>query len=214
MSIALVVDDHPITHVGCRRLLTEAGYERVLEALNAEQACRLATAHRPRLMLVDLALPLVGGLLLIPRLLDRVPEASILVFTMNESPTFAAQALEAGAKGYLSKSSGPADFTEAVRTVEGGRIYLERSMATELAMLNVAGKGDSLGGLSAREQQVLQLVGEGRSHGEIADRINVSYKTVANICALLKRKLNVRNHSDLIRLAIERERSGRAGHPG
>ena len=207
MSVALVVDDHPITHVGCRRLLTEAGYERVLEALNAEQACRLATAHRPRLMLVDLAMPLVGGLQLIPRLLDRVPEAALLVFSMNDSPIFAAQALEAGARGFLSKSSRAADFTEAVRTVEAGRVYLERSMATELAMLNVAAKSDPLAGLSAREHQVLQLVGKGCSHGEIAERVHVSYKTVANICALLKRKLNVRNHSDLIRLAIERERT-------
>ena len=206
MKTALVVDDHPITHVGCRRLLAELDYGQVLEALNAEQACRLAATHKPEVMVVDLGLPSFGGLQLIPRLLDRVPGAAILVFSMNDSPIFAAQALEAGAKGYLSKSSGPEDFAEAVRTIEDGRIYLERHMATELAILNVGIRHDPLGALNPRERQVLQLVGQGSSHGEIAERINVSYKTVANICALLKRKLNVRNHSDLIRLAIEQER--------
>ncbi len=206
MRVALVVDDHPITHVGCRRLLAEAGYGQVLEALNAEQACRLAATHKPRMMVVDLGLPGFGGLQLIPRLLDRVPDAAILVFSMNDSPIFAAQALEAGARGYLSKSSGPGDFAEAVHTIEEGHIYLERHLATELAMLNVGLRSDPLAALNPREHQVLQLVGEGNTHGEIAERINVSYKTVANICALLKRKLNVRSHSDLIRLAIEQKR--------
>ena len=206
MKTALVVDDHPITHVGCRRLLGEAGCGQVLEALNAEQACRLAAAHRPSLIVLDLGLPGGGGLPLLPRLLDRVPEAGILVFSMNESPLFAAQALEGGARGYLCKSSRPDDFAEAVRMIEEGRIYLERHMATELAMLNVGIRSDPLAALSAREHRVLELVGQGCSHGEIAERIHVSYKTVANICALLKRKLNVRNHSDLIRLAIEQTR--------
>lgn len=205
MRTALVVDDHPITHVGCRRLLVEVGYERVLEALTAEEACRLASLHQPALIVLDLGLPGGGGLHLLPGLLARVPKAMVLVFSMNESPIFAAQALEGGARGYLSKSSSPEDFITAVRTIEDGEIYLERAMATELAMLNVGMRSDPLAALSAREHQVLQLVGKGCSHGEIAERVHVSYKTVANICALLKRKLNVRNHSDLIRLAIERD---------
>lgn len=169
MKCALVVDDHPITHVGCRRLLAESGYEQVLEALNAEQACRLAASHKPSMMVVDLGLPSVSGQQLIPRLLNRVPEAVILVFSMNDSPIFAAQALEAGARGYLTKSSSPSDFTEAVRTIEDGRIYLERHMATELAVLNLGIKSNPFAALNLREHQVLQLVGKGCSHGEIAE---------------------------------------------
>lgn len=211
MKCALVVDDHPVTHLGCRRLLAEAGYQEVLEAREAESACRLAARHRPSLIVLDLGLPGVGGLQLIPQLRERAPEARILIFSMNEGAVFAAKALQAGVSGYLAKSSAPEDFAEAVRTIEAGRVFLERGMATELALLGagVGGAGraggarDPLQSLSAREHQVLRLIGQGRSHGQIAEEIHLSYKTVANTCAILKRKLGARSLSELIRLALE-----------
>lgn len=206
MKRALVVDDHPVTHLGCRRLLGDLGYAEVLEARDGESGCRLAARHRPALIVLDLGLPGVGGLQLIPQLRERAPEARILIFSMNEGAVFAAKALEAGASGYLTKSSAPEDFTAAVRSLEAGRVFLERAMATELALLNVGGR-DPMKGLSAREHQVLRLLGRGRSHSEIAAEIHVSYKTVANTCALLKRKLGARSLSDLIRLAIEQEQA-------
>lgn len=205
MKTALVVDDHPVTHLGCRRLLADAGYEQVLEARDAETACRLAVRHRPPLIVLDLGLPGVGGLQLIPQLLERVPDTRILVFSMNEGPVFAAKALEAGAQGYLTKNSAPEDFAAAVATLESDRVFLEREMATELALFGVGGRRDPLQDLTPREHQVLRLVGRGRSHGEIAEEIHVSYKTVANTCAILKRKLGARSLSELIRLAIEQE---------
>lgn len=205
MKCALVVDDHPVTHLGCRRLLADLGYQEVLEARDAGAACRLAARYRPGLIVLDLGLPGVGGLQLIPQLRQKAPAARILVFSMNEGPVFAAKALEAGAGGYLTKSSAPEDFTAAVRTIEAGRVFLERAMATELAVLNVGGGRNPLGGLTAREHQVLRLIGRGRSHAEIAAEIHVSYKTVANTCAILKQKLGARSLSELIRLAIQQE---------
>ena len=207
MTAALVIDDHPVTHLGCRRLLTEAGIETVLEARSGKEGQRLSSQHRPAVIVLDLALPDGGGLAMIGRLLEDSPESRILVFSMHEDPVFAARALEAGAHGYLTKSSKPEDFIEAIGTIRAGRTYLERDIATRLAVSSV-GRGESpLRGLSARELEVLQLVAKGMNHGEIATRLGLSYKTIANTCTSLKSKLGARTLPDLVRIAMENERA-------
>jgi len=205
MKTALVVDDHPITHLGCARLLRDNGYEEVFEAHDSNDAYRLTERHKPNLIVLDLGLPGVGGLKMIGPLIERHPDTRILVFSMNEGVVFAARALEAGAKGYLIKNSTPEDFSAAVQTLEAGKVFLQREMAMELAIMNTGGERNPLSSLSDRELQVLRLIGQGKSHQEIASDINVSYKTVANTASILKRKLGAKTLSDLIRLAIENE---------
>lgn len=205
MTEALVIDDHPVTHLGCRRLLEDAGFDTVLEARTCDEGYRLLDRNRPELVVLDLGLPGVGGLAMIGRLLDRAPDVKILVFSMHEDPIFPVRALEAGAHGYLTKSSRPEDFCEAVKTIRAGKIYLEHAMATHLAAMKIGRTKTPFDSLTSRELQVLRLVGKGLSHGEIAEQLHVSYKTVANTCTQLKNKLKVKTLADLIRLAIESE---------
>lgn len=202
--IALVIDDHAVTHIGCRLLLNEAGFEPVHEARTEEEGYRLASRHRPTIIILDLGLPGVGGLAMIPRLREKTPNSKILVFSMHDDPIFAARALEAGSHGYLMKSSRPEDLITAVNTLVDGRVYLEHGIATSLAVLHAGGGSDPINQLSARELQILRLIGQGQRHGDIAEQLNVSYKTVANTASLLKTKLGAKSLSDLIRIAIRR----------
>lgn len=203
MTAALVIDDHPVAHLGCRTLLSQAGFETILEARSCEEGYRLSSQHSPAIIILDLSLPGVGGLAMISRLLDRTPEAKILIFSMHDEPIFAARALEAGAHGYLTKTSKPEELITAVNTIRNGQVYLEHAIATKLAVLH-SGRGENpFLALTARELQVLQRIGSGKQHSEIAEELNISYKTVANTCSLLKSKLGAKTLSDLVRIAIE-----------
>lgn len=199
---ALVVDDHPVTHIGCRRLLGEAGYETILEASDYTTAYRTCERTRPDLIVLDVGLPGVGGLQMIRPLLERAPGARILVFSMSGSPAFAATALGAGAFGYLAKNSSPEDFLTAVRHIEAGQIYLERDLAIGVATQSVCRDTNPLAALTAREHQILKLLADGFGYKEIAAHMNLSYKSVANACTGMKRKLSARTFSDLIRIAV------------
>lgn len=198
---ALVIDDHPVTHIGCRRLLAEAGYDTVLEATDYTTAYRQCERARPDLIVLDVGLPGVGGLQMIRPLIERAPDARILVFSMTNSPAFAAIALGAGASGYLAKNSQPEDFLAAVRRIEAGHIYLENDLAIDVATHSARRETEDL---TPRELQILRLLGEGQGYKEIAAETNVSYKTVANTCTAMKRKLSARSLSDLIRIAVSR----------
>lgn len=203
MTAALVIDDHPVTHVGCRPMLEAAGFDPILEARTCEEGYRLAARHRPGLILLDLGLPGVGGLAMIGRLLEQVPGTRILIFSMHDEPVFAARALEAGAQGYITKTVPPEELVAAVEALGRGEVYIEHALATKLAVLQLGRGGNPLGGLTARELQVLRLIGAGKTHGDIAQALNLSYKTVANTSSVLKSKLGARSLSDLIRIAIE-----------
>ncbi|SIO30592.1 two component transcriptional regulator, LuxR family [Rhodovulum sp. ES.010] len=203
MNRALIIDDHPVTHIGCGQLLRDLGYDTIHEAMTDREAYRLAEAHRPGLIVLDLGLPGAGGLHMIGPLLARAPAARVLVFTMNEQTVFAAKALEEGARGYLSKNSAPEEFVAAVETLERGEIFLSHAVAVAVAAMRVGGTADPLAALSEREHQVLRLLGRGDDLQSIADALCISYKTAANTSSALKRKLGVRNTSELIRVSIE-----------
>lgn len=205
MKTALVIDDHPVTHVGCGQLLREAGYEVVLEAMTGHDAYRLADAHKPGLIVLDLGMPGVGGLNMIEPLLMRSPESRILVFSMNEQTVFVARSLEAGARGYLSKNSSPDAFVEAVQTLERGEVFLTREVAIAVATMRTGGRADPMAQLTQREHQVLRLIGRGEDLQSIADSLGVSYKTAANTSSTLRRKLGAATTSELIRIAVERD---------
>lgn len=196
---ALVVDDHPITHLGCRRLLKQAGFEEILEAVDDQSAYRTVDRTPPDLIILDVGLPGVGGLNMIRPLRSRLPDTPILVFSMSTSPAFAVRALEAGAQGYLSKNSAPDNFLIAIKNLLEGRQYLEKYVATEVAVLTTSGPEQ----LTPREMQVLSLLVKGKRYQEIADDIHVSYKTVANTTAEIRRKLSASSLPDLIRTAVD-----------
>ncbi|MFO1073677.1 MAG: response regulator transcription factor [Geminicoccaceae bacterium] len=200
----LIVDDHPIVRGGCRRLLQQAALPMELhEAADGHEALRLNGQLRPDLVILDLNLPGIGGLDLLRRLLEANPAARCLIFSMYEDPILTARALEAGALGYVTKNDKPERLLEAVAQVMQGEVYLSRQVAQKLALINLQLKSNPLQGLSSRELAILELLGAGRSLAEIAGRLQVSYRTVANITAQLRKKLQVPTTAALIRLAVE-----------
>lgn len=199
----LVIDDHPVTHIGCCNLLSEIGFLKILEALDCEQGKSLVEQEQPELTIIDIGLPGIGGLALIEQLKRIAPVMKMIAFSMHDDPVFAAKALEAGAHGFLTKSSNVDQFQAAVKTVMSNEIFLEHEMATQLAVINMGRGSNPLRELTRRELQILQLIGEGNSHSEIAELLHLSYKTVANCTSQLKAKLGVKKLPDLIRIAIE-----------
>lgn len=204
MKSALVIDDHPITHLGANRLLRELGYEQIGQAMSGEDAlAQLSGGDAPDLIVLDISLPGQGGLDLVTPLRDAAPDARILVFSMNDQTGFAARALQAGAQGFLSKNAPPADFRDAVRMLEGGEFYLSPKHAMALATLRAGASADPLGALSDRERQVLALIGRGLGLQAIADELDVSYKTAANTSSALKKKLGVDGINGLMKFALD-----------
>ena len=198
----LIVDDHPIVISGCRALLeTDPGVE-VLEAHDGAFGFAVFFDLRPDVAVIDINLPGHSGLELLRRIIGQAPEARLIVFSMNDDPIVAARAIEAGAKGYIAKNDDPALFAEAVKQVASGGLYLHPEMARQIAFLRAGGNANAISSLSPRELEILRLLAAGRTMAQIADLLNVSYKTVANNCTQLKQKLGARSAMDLMRIAL------------
>jgi two-component system, NarL family, invasion response regulator UvrY len=202
MTNVLLVEDHPIVRAGCRRLLEERGDISVIEAETASEGLSFCREASPDLVILDLGLA-DGGLALLRRMLAAVPGLKVLVFSMHEEPVMVAGALEAGARGYVSKNDDPAALLEAVERIGAGEVYLSRPVAQKLALMNLRPGESALRGLSAREREVLALLSTGRSLAEVASEINVSYRTAAAVAAQIRAKLNLPSMAALIRLAVE-----------
>ena len=121
----------------------------------------------------------------------------------HKSPILAKLQIEAGAKGYIAKNDDPTLFAGAVKTVANGGRYLHPEMARRIAFLRADPSPDALSNLSSRELEILRLLAAGRTMAQIADLLNVSYKTIANNCTRLKQKLGARSAMDLMRIAID-----------
>ena len=198
----LLVDDHAVVREGVRRLLSVFVEATVLEATSGREALAVFRAEKPEVVILDLNLPGAGGLDLLRRLLIDDPKTKILIFSMHTTPLYVARALQAGARGYISKGAAADEFVEAIRRVMAGGKYVERDLAADLAV-NVLGSEDSGKALSARELDIMRLLAKGKGLSDIADALGISYKTVANTCTSIKHKLLVERTSDLIRLAVE-----------
>jgi two-component system invasion response regulator UvrY len=199
----LIVDDHPIIVSGCRSLLEGEPDIEVIEAQDGAAGFTAFFNEKPDVGVVDINLPGYSGLELLRRILEREPEARLVIFSMNDDPTVAARAIEAGAKGYIAKNDDPALFADAIKTVANGGRYLHPEMARRIAFLRADPSPDAVSNLSPRELEILRLLAAGRTMAQIADLLNVSYKTIANNCTQLKQKLGARSAMDLMRIAID-----------
>jgi two-component system invasion response regulator UvrY len=197
----LIVDDHPVVVSGCKALLGSA--IEVFSAADGHSGYSAYFVHRPDVAVIDLNLPGVSGLELCRRILQADSQARVVIFSMNDDPVFAARAIEAGAKGYIAKNYDPLLFVDAVRCVADGSVYLNPEMAREVAFLGVRAGAGQLSTLSARELEILRLLASGNTMAQIAHGLNVSYKTVANNCTVLKHKLGARSPMDLMRFAMD-----------
>jgi DNA-binding NarL/FixJ family response regulator len=205
VTSVLIIDDHPIVLQGCRRILEDARVETVLEARDAVSGYRSYCRNKPDVVVIDLAMQGkgLGGLALIRRIKSRNARARILVFSMYSDPTIVARALEAGATGYVIKDTSSEEFVEAFEKVRAGTPHLSNELAMQVALVRTGSGGSPLKDLTPREMEVLALLAQGKPYGGIADTLNVSYKTVVNLCAQLRQKLGAKNLPELIRTAVQ-----------
>ena len=202
----MLIEDHPIVRAGCRRMLQTKDDVEVQEAATAADGLRIVREFIPDIIVLDLNLPDVNGLSLLAALVSAAPERKIIVFSMYDDPAFAQRALESGAKGYITKNDDPDVLLQAIETVAGGGLFLTASMAGKLALMAAKGSNDPLRDLSGREREVLELLGDGKTLAEIADRLNISYRTSASLTAQIKTKLNITSTAALIKWAADRLR--------
>lgn len=199
----LLVDDHAVVRAGYRALLQSAPeIEVAAEADSGELACRRFAELAPDVVIMDLSLPGIGGLEATRRIVQRDAAARVLVFSMHEDPMFVERALAAGARGYVTKSSAPRVLVAAVKQVAAGGRYIGGDVEARLAFERVRSGDTPLMDLSTREFEIFCLLAEGVTSADIAKRLSLSQKTVANYGTQLKTKLNVASAAELTRLAI------------
>ena len=205
MTSVLIIDDHPIVLQGCRRVLQDNGIAPIHEARDVESGYQLARRHRPDVIIVDLAMQGsgLGGLSLIQSIRTHDPRARILVFSMHSDPIIVNRALQTGATGYLLKDTSSEELVRAVESVAAGRPYLGSDLAMRVVLAGAGVSRNPLADLTPRELQTLGLLAQGKSYGRIATELNVSYKTVVNVCYQLRQKLDVRTLPELIRLSVQ-----------
>ena len=198
-----MVDDHAVVRAGYGTLLDGAlGIEIVAEADSGEAGVRAVIEHDPDVVIMDLSLPGISGLEAIRRITSRQAGAKILAFSMHEDTAFVEQALQAGARGYITKSSAPDVLVEAVKQLAAGNIYLEPGIAQRLAFQKTRGPSSPFAMLSTREFEIFCLLAEGRNASQIGERLALSAKTVANYSTQIKTKLEVKSTAEIARLAI------------
>ncbi len=151
---------------------------------------------------MDLSMPGIGRLEAIRRITAREPEAKILVFSMHEDTVFVEQALQAGAKGYITKSSAPEILIDAIKALYAGKTHIDSEILQKLAFQKSQGEASPFSDLSTREFEIFCLLAEGMNTSEIAKQLSLSYKTVANYSTQIKNKLQVTTVADIARLAI------------
>jgi len=203
VATVMLVDDHAVVREGYRAVLQkQPGLRVVAEAADGVEADRLFKEINPDLVIMDLAMPGIGGIEAIRRIRQWDRNAQVLVFTMHQNAAFAVQAIRAGARGYVTKTSPPETLVQAAMDVLSGRIAISPDIEHELALSKLAGEVVAADVLSPREFEVLRMLLAERTSDEIADTLHISPKTVANLHYLIKTKLGVGSDIELVRLAL------------
>jgi DNA-binding NarL/FixJ family response regulator len=199
----MLVDDHAVVREGYRAVIEkQPGLKVVAEAGDGAEAYRLFKATRPDLVVMDLTMPGIGGIEAIRRIRQWDRDARLLVFTMHQNAGFAVQAIRAGARGYVTKTSPPEALVRAIHDVFAGRVALSPDIDHELALSRLADEVVAADVLTAREFEVLRMLLAEQTAEEIAGLLHISRKTVANLHSLIKAKLGVGSDIELVRLAL------------
>lgn len=206
MIRVLLVDDHDVVRTGFRLLLqTQAELSVAGEASSGEAAYRLYLELEPDVVVMDLAMPGMGGIQALKRIRAQHPAARVLALSAHDDLMHARRALSEGALGFLSKRSAPETLIEAVMTLAAGRPYLDRDVAQKLALADLEGAGKApIERLSEREFEVFMRLARGETVARIAEDLNLSASTVGTHLYNIKQKLGVSNQSELTLLAIRR----------
>ncbi|MFT4581123.1 MAG: two-component system invasion response regulator UvrY [Gammaproteobacteria bacterium] len=199
----LIIDDHPIVRRGIRALLSQwSEVKQVIEAHDGESGFREYVETDPDIVLMDLCLPGISGFEATRRIVARDDGAKILAFSGRGDTEFVTRALQAGARGYLSKSCELSVLIDALEHLASGNIYLEPEIAQRLAYQKTRGPELSFASLTTREFEIFHALADGLTAAEIALRLSLSTKTVANYATQIKNKLEVNSTVGIVRLAI------------
>jgi DNA-binding NarL/FixJ family response regulator len=200
----VVADDHTIVREGLKQLLAAAGdMEVVGEAQNGHEVVERVRSLEFDLLLLDMSMPGKSGIELIKQVHAEKPKLRILVLSMHEEHQYAVRAIRAGAAGYLTKESASRQLVEAIRKVAAGGAFISAEVAQQLALGAMPdAKGPLHGALSDREFQIFRMIAEGKSVSDIAERLNLSVKTVSTHKANVLQKMNMSTQAELIRYAL------------
>jgi two-component system response regulator NreC len=200
----LIVDDHAVVRSGLRMLLeAEPDIEPVGEAPNADRAVFEALQAKPDVVLMDLVMPEKGGIEGMPAVLQAVPDAKVLVLSMQDDPRYVREAFAAGASGYVLKEAADNEVVAAIREVANGGRYVHPSLGARLVQAEAEERRRAEEDpLSDREREVLRLLALGHTNQEIASMLYISVRTAETHRAHIMQKLRLSNRAELVRYAL------------
>lgn len=207
MAIRLMLaDDHRMLREGLRRSMTDAGFDVIAEASDGVEAVMLATEHEPDVILMDVTMPNCDGVEACRQVVESGSPSKVVMLTMHADQDVLSNAIRAGAIGYLTKDCSTREIATAVSMAAEGNTVLSpqlaRSMLDEVRKIDEPARNDPHGSVSRREEEVLQLIADGCSTPEVADRLFISQKTVKNHLASIYHKLDARDRTQAVLRAV------------
>ncbi len=199
-----LVEDHPVMRLGIRELLEKNGFQVVGEADTGQATLRQVTAARPQVVVIDIRLAEESGLDLIPGVRQQVPEARVIIYSMHQDMVFVRRAMNAGARGYVSKQEASQSLIVAIQKVMAGEVYLSPVLAQKVVSTLVGHEPVVRArDLSLREQEIMYYLSLGFRPAAIGRQLCLSPKTVETYMGRLKAKMGIASNPDLARYCIE-----------
>ncbi|MBN9393330.1 MAG: response regulator transcription factor [Chloroflexi bacterium] len=205
VTTVLLAEDHNLVRAGIRVLFQNLPeFEVIAEASDGEETLRLIETLRPNIVLMDITMPKFNGLE-VAQAARVYPEVKIIILSMHTSEEYVWQALHAGVKGYLLKDAGIAELEIALKAVSLGQSYLSPAVSKQVIgdyIDRVGGKAGSMERLTIRQRQILKLIAEGNTTKQIADKLNISVKTIESHRGQIMSLLDIHDVTGLVRYAI------------
>ena len=211
----VIAEDHTIVREGLKQLLARTNDMAVVgEACNGSEALERIRKDACDVLLLDMSMPGRSGIDLIKQIHGENPKLRILVLTMHEEKQYAVRAIRAGAAGYMTKETATEQLVAAIRKVAAGGAFISAAVAEQFALDAMPqADGPPHAALSDRQFQVFEMLVAGKSVTDIAERLNLSVKTVSTHKAHILQKMNLHNQSELVRYAIEHRLLGDLDRP-
>jgi two-component system response regulator NreC len=206
----LLADDHTVVRKGLRLLLESvAEFEVIADAASGREAVSLAEQHRPEVVVMDVAMPILNGIEAARQITAKLPATAIVFLSMHSDESYVLRALKAGARAYLLKDSAEYDLIQAVKAVSEGKAFFSPAISKMLVedymrQMQERGVEDSFELLTTREREVLQLLAEGKNNKDVAALLNLSLYTVETHRSNIFQKLNLHSQAELILYAIRK----------
>lgn len=198
----MIVDDHAIVRIGFVQLFTITNqFEVVCEANRGEEIIQKYESSQPDVVLMDISMPGIGGLESTQRLVNRYPDAKVIMFSIFHEDVYIDRALSAGAKGFVTKSGDPEVVFQAIAQVMQGGVYIENKSKEYSLNVSIDLSEENIGELSEREFDVFRLFVLGLSVKQIGDELCLASKTVANYVTGIKKKLGAKSGVELVKIA-------------